>query len=260
MVPRPCLRHHAHQCLRGGCLGLHHPGCLRGRSENPGSSGLHREQADTRLPIVIQDKIFVGSNIGTADPTWVSKGLPSTPGSLWYPHVYEKNRWKLIGAGSKLPNPSVIAEMFGDTMLANGTVYPEVPVEPRRYRLRILNACNARFLNLQLLVANYENAPIPTESVLSRGLSRTLSPVPIGSFSGLKPDFSKTRQLCLPTSPSALTLTVCPPEASSPATPNVGMSLSTSVPSQVRTSFYTLMRRRPSPSATIGTTTTLGTY
>ena len=94
------------------------------------------------------------------DPTWVSKGLPSTQGSLWYPHVYEKNRWKLIGAGSRLPNPSVIAEMFGDTMLANGQVFPHIEVEPRRYRLRILNACNARFLNLQLLVADYSKTAI----------------------------------------------------------------------------------------------------
>src|SRR3954463_15172534 len=29
---------------------------------------------------------------------------------------------------------------------------PKVTVEARRYRLRILNACNARFLNLQLFV------------------------------------------------------------------------------------------------------------
>ena len=43
-------------------------------------------------------------------------------------------------------------EFFGDTMLANGTVYPQVTVEARRYRLRILNACNARFLNLQMYV------------------------------------------------------------------------------------------------------------
>jgi spore coat protein A, manganese oxidase len=106
------------------------------------------------LPIVVQDKIFVGTNIKALDPTWVSKGLPSTLGSLWYPHIYEKNRWRLIGAGRNLPNPSVIAEMFGDTMLVNGTVYPEAAVEPRVYRLRILNACNARFLNLQLYVDN----------------------------------------------------------------------------------------------------------
>jgi spore coat protein A, manganese oxidase len=111
-------------------------------------------RAPTELPIIIQDKIFVDANIKTTDPTWVAQGMPSTPGSLWYPHVYEKNRWKLVGAGTRLPNPSVIPEMFGDTMLANGTVYPQVDVEPRRYRLRILNACNARFLNFQLYVEN----------------------------------------------------------------------------------------------------------
>ena len=182
------------------------------------------ENNGNEIPIIIQDKIFVGSNINTLDPTWVSKGLPKTPEAL-DPHVYEKNRWKLIGAGSQLPNPSVIAEMFGDTMLTNGVVYPEIPVEPRRYRLRILNACNARFLNLQLLVANYEgSAAIPTESKLLTVLSRTLSPVPNGSFSGLKPDFSKTRQRCLPTLPSRWMLMACLPEALSPATPNVGMS------------------------------------
>jgi spore coat protein A, manganese oxidase len=106
------------------------------------------------LPIVIQDKIFVGADIQNNDPTWPG---PIGNGSLWYPHSYERNRWKLIGAGSRLPNPSVIAEMFGDTMLVNGTVYPTVQVEARRYRLRILNACNARFLNLQLLVADKSN-------------------------------------------------------------------------------------------------------
>ncbi|AJE02653.1 multicopper oxidase family protein [Geobacter pickeringii] len=112
------------------------------------------ENGGREIPIVIQDKIFVdGATIGAMDPTW--PGLRTT-GTLWYPHVYERNRWKLQGnaKGGNLipPDPSVIPEMFGDTMLANGTVYPEAPVEPRRYRLRILNACNARFLNLQLYV------------------------------------------------------------------------------------------------------------
>src|ERR1017187_3433735 len=40
--------------------------------------------------------------------------------------------------------------MFGDTVLVNGTAYPRATIDPRRYRLRILNACQARFLNLQL--------------------------------------------------------------------------------------------------------------
>jgi spore coat protein A, manganese oxidase len=109
------------------------------------------ENGGREIPLAIQDKIFVGPNIATLDPTWPG---PTGVGSLWYPHVYEKNRWKTTGGGNTppIPDPSVIPEMFGDTMLANGTVYPEATVEARRYRLRILNACQARFLNLQLYV------------------------------------------------------------------------------------------------------------
>ena len=109
------------------------------------------ENGGREIPIVIQDKIFVGADIATKDPTWP---FPTKVGSLWYPHTYEKDRWELgPQLLSPLPDPSVIPEMFGDTMLANGTVYPEATgVEARRYRLRILNACQARFLNLQLYV------------------------------------------------------------------------------------------------------------
>ena len=39
-------------------------------------------------------------------------------------------------------------------MLVNGTVFPVANVEARRYRIRLLNACQARFLNLQLYVAD----------------------------------------------------------------------------------------------------------
>jgi spore coat protein A len=38
--------------------------------------------------------------------------------------------------------------------LVNGGVYPFLDVEAKRYRLRVLNACNARFLNLQLYYAD----------------------------------------------------------------------------------------------------------
>jgi spore coat protein A len=123
------------------------------------------------LPIVIQDKIFVDSaTIAALDPTWVTQGLPTGTGSLWYPHVYERNRWKLQGtAGKTAPDPSIIPEMFGDTMLANGTVYPEATIEARPYRLRVLNACQARFLNLQL----YQDDGSPDSITLN---PKTLAP------------------------------------------------------------------------------------
>ncbi len=103
------------------------------------------------IPLVFQDKIFVGSDILTVDPTWPG---PTAPGSLWYAHVYDTARYGKLGPNplGPPPQPSTVPEYFGDTMLVNGTVYPQVSVEPRRYRLRILNACNARFMNLQLYV------------------------------------------------------------------------------------------------------------
>jgi len=108
------------------------------------------------LPIVVQDKVFVGSDIGTADPSWTG---PSSAGSLWYAHSYDTARYGKLGRAPLGPPPAISAvpEFFGDTMLANGTVYPEVTIEARRYRLRILNACNARFLNLQLYVEDGNN-------------------------------------------------------------------------------------------------------
>jgi spore coat protein A len=43
-----------------------------------------------------------------------------------------------------------VPEFFGDTALVNGKVFPFLEVEPRRYRFRILNGCNSRFLQIAL--------------------------------------------------------------------------------------------------------------
>ena len=43
-----------------------------------------------------------------------------------------------------------IGEYFGDVMLVNGKVWPFLSVEPRMYRFRILNGCNARILSLDI--------------------------------------------------------------------------------------------------------------
>jgi bilirubin oxidase len=40
-------------------------------------------------------------------------------------------------------------EFFGNTMLVNGRAWPYLEVERRRYRFRILNGCNSRFLILK---------------------------------------------------------------------------------------------------------------
>ena len=114
------------------------------------------------VPVVGGARYFPSSSrtrSSSAPPfAWTPPGrrlAPAPVGSLWYAHTYDP---KLLQAGGQQeghrlrPRPLVVPEFFGDTMLANGTVYPEVTVEARRYRFQILNACNARFLNLQLYV------------------------------------------------------------------------------------------------------------
>jgi spore coat protein A, manganese oxidase len=118
------------------------------------------EAGGNEIPLIFQDKTFVGPNIATADPAWSSlvQKAATKPGSLWYAHTYEPNmpdgsgRWELMPGGLPLPDPSCVPEFFGDTMLVNGTTFPEATVQARRYRLRLLNGCNARFLNLQLYI------------------------------------------------------------------------------------------------------------
>lgn len=51
---------------------------------------------------------------------------------------------------SDIPGTVWIGEYFGDVMLVNGKVWPFLDVEPRLYRFRVLNGCNARILNLDL--------------------------------------------------------------------------------------------------------------
>jgi spore coat protein A, manganese oxidase len=63
-------------------------------------------------------------------------------GSLSYPYQPENNL-----SGIK---PSIIPSFFGDTIVVNGTVWPYLEVEPRKYRFRLLNAANARFFRLSL--------------------------------------------------------------------------------------------------------------
>jgi FtsP/CotA-like multicopper oxidase with cupredoxin domain len=52
------------------------------------------------------------------------------------------------------PNISVGMEQFNDTPTVNGVAYPTITLEPKTYRLRMLNAANDRFFNFQWYVAD----------------------------------------------------------------------------------------------------------
>ena len=129
-------------------------------------------------------------NWGTNPGTPGAPGAPVT-GDLWFPHVYmpNQNPYDMSGANAMgrwdygpwfwpifnpqfgpianpyaalpgeppvipgIPNPSGVPEGFMDTPLVNGTLYPTMTVPAGPARFRILNACNDRFLNLQLYQA-----------------------------------------------------------------------------------------------------------
>jgi spore coat protein A, manganese oxidase len=159
-------------------------------------------------PLIFQDKIFVPSNIALVDPTWKW----GAPGDLWYAHVYDHQRWTLggnKGGGSAnnlvMPDPSVIPEFFGDTMLTNGVVYPTTKVEPRRYRFRVLNACNARFLNLNVYLrdASVDGITLNNKGLVINAAGPAITQ--IGSEGGFLPAPVTLNAPPLPFNPATMT-------------------------------------------------------
>jgi len=76
-------------------------------------------KGEYEIPLVIFDRLF------------------TREGQLYYPV-------------SRVPDAPWIPELFGNAVLVNGKLFPYVNVEPRHYRLRILNGANGRFLRLAL--------------------------------------------------------------------------------------------------------------
>jgi spore coat protein A len=57
---------------------------------------------------------------------------------------------QLIYPVSEHPDRPWVPEVFGNAILVNGKLLPYLDVEPRRYRLRIMNGSNGRFYRLSL--------------------------------------------------------------------------------------------------------------
>lgn len=96
------------------------------------SSGL--PSGNYEVPLVVQDKSF------------------NADGSLFFPD----SRAFFDGfTGPFIPDSDIAPlhnpEFFGNTMVVNGKTWPAMEVEKRRYRFRLLNACNARFVILKLV-------------------------------------------------------------------------------------------------------------
>jgi bilirubin oxidase len=116
----------------------------------PGPAPALGDPAGTRyheIPLAIQDRAF------------------NADGSLSYP----TSREFFDGfTGPYIPKSDISPfwnpEFFGNAMLVNGNTWPNLNVEPRRYRFRLLNGCQGRFLILKLVLNPL--APRPAAPVL----------------------------------------------------------------------------------------------
>jgi len=119
---------------------------------NDFEDNLNLPKGDYEIPLAIQDRTFMDDGSG----------------DLWYPPV---GRWPKL-------HPVWVKHFHGDTAVVNGVVWPYLEVEPRKYRFRLLNGCNARRLELKLS---------PGVSFYQIGGDTSLLPSPV-RVSGLKLD------------------------------------------------------------------------
>jgi spore coat protein A len=127
----------------------------------------------------IQDKMFKDNG---------ELFYPAFPGDPFYADF-------ITGEGAVLPpaifpggGPTGLAEFFGDHMVVNGQIWPKMDVEPRNYRLRLLNGCDSRFLGVQFFevpagVTDFSSAtgPLPF-TVIGSDQGLASSPTTVGTL------------------------------------------------------------------------------
>jgi FtsP/CotA-like multicopper oxidase with cupredoxin domain len=119
---------------------------------------------------------------------------PAFPGDPAYEGFITDEGVRVCGIGVEEPcidavNPTALAEFFGDHMVVNGIAWPKEDVEPRRYRLHILNGCDSRFMGIR-----FRQAASLTATTLA-GAGPPLNFTVIGSDQGLASEATQTNLL-----------------------------------------------------------------
>ena len=97
------------------------------------------------IALAVQDRMFTDAG---------ELFYPAFPGDpFWADFISDQGL-----LDNDVPHPSVLAEFFGDHIVVNGKIWPKANVEPRQYRLRLLNGCDSRFLVLRFRAAAHPDA------------------------------------------------------------------------------------------------------
>jgi spore coat protein A, manganese oxidase len=139
------------------------------------------------IPLAIQDRTFNkdGSLFYPGNRAFFEEMPPEKLKIPYHPDAVTYPDGATTG-DSDIP-PMWNPEFFGNTMLVNGHTWPKLEVEARRYRFRVLNGCNARFILLKLVGGN--PAARPAKS--------TLPFWQIGSEGGFLPQVVQREELLL---------------------------------------------------------------
>jgi FtsP/CotA-like multicopper oxidase with cupredoxin domain len=111
-----------------------------GRYGNP----LNLPAEDYELAYVIQDRMFRDTG---------ELFFPAFPGEPAYKDFITDEDVELPADLFPDGGPTGLAEFFGDHIVVNGKIWPKVDVEPRHYRMRILNGSDSRFLAVRFRTA-----------------------------------------------------------------------------------------------------------
>lgn len=151
------------------------PGPAPSRGDRPGKKYYE-------IPMVIQDKSFNddGSLFYPADRAYF-EGL--TTSQLQIPFIPDTACGGQPSDVSPIHNP----EFFGNTIVVNGRTWPSLNVEPRRYRFRLLNACDSRTFILKMV----------KNPLVARPVRPALPFWQIGSDGGFLPAPAKLSQLLM---------------------------------------------------------------
>ena len=76
---------------------------------------------------------------------------PAYPGDPYYEDFIDEEGAILPAELFPGGGPTGLAEFFGDHMVVNGKIWPKDDVEPRNYRMRLLNGSDSRFLALRFV-------------------------------------------------------------------------------------------------------------
>ncbi len=88
------------------------------------------------------------------------------------------------------PKSPWVPEVFGDAVLINGTLFPFLEVEPRKYRFRLLNGANGRFFHLSLSNGQAFHQIGSDQGLLSAPVPLKLLSIAPGERADLIVDFS----------------------------------------------------------------------